>query len=165
METVSKISPIGAAPLGAATRPWLCLALLALVLGGCVSSGGGWVAGETLKGEAQEAVKAVTIKGGTVTVGPFATVGSHCTVTNQAKASVLLRPRFGVARTALARGDLVLAPDGPLYTRCNERKVVGTTVIYTPRPAFTGEDSFSFRLRFVNGEVRRITVIVTVNPS
>lgn len=165
MATLSKISPIGAAPLAAATRPWPCLALLALVLGGCVSSEGGWVAGVTLKGEAQEAVKAVTVRGGAVTVGPFATVGPSCTVTNQARASVVSRPRFGVARTALASGDLVLAPDGPLYPRCNEHKIVGMTVIYTPRHDFTGEDSFSFRLRFVNGEVRRIRVIVTVNPS
>jgi hypothetical protein len=156
---------MGAVPFAAPTRLWPCLALLALVLGGCVSSGGEWVAGETLKGEAHEAVRAVTVKGGTVTVGPFATVGRSCTVTNQAKASVLSRPRFGVARTALAWGDVVLAPDGPLYSRCNEHKIVGTTVIYTPRPGFTGEDSFSFRLRFVNGEVRRITANVVVNPS
>ncbi len=156
---------IGATPFAAATRLWPCLALVALVLGGCVSSEGGRVAGETLKGEGQEAVKAVTVKGGTVTVGPFATVGPSCTVTNQAKVSVLSRPRFGVARTALAWGDLVLAPGGPLYPRCNEHKIVGMTVIYTPRPDFTGEDGFSFRLRFVDGEVRRITVVVTVNPS
>jgi hypothetical protein len=164
MATLSRLSPIRAAPLAAAARLWPCLALLALVLGGCVSSEGDWVAGETLKGEAREAVRAVTVKGGTVTVGPFATVGPSCTVTHQAKASVLSRPRFGVARAALASGDLVLAPHGPL-SRCNERKIVGTTMIYTPRPDFTGADSFSFRLRFVDGEVRRITVNVTVNPS
>ena len=165
MATPSRPSHVGAAPLGAAIRPWPALALLALILGGCVASEEGWVAGETLKGEARETVSAVTVKGGTVTVGPFATVGPACTVTHQAKASVLSRPHFGVARSALAWGDLVLAPDAPLYTLCNEHKIVGTTLVYTPRPDFTGTDSFTFRLRFFNGEVRRITVNVTVNPS
>jgi hypothetical protein len=165
MATLCRLSPIGAAPSAAASRLWLCLALFALVLDGCVSSGGGSLAGDTLKGEAQETVRAVTVKDGPVTVGPFATVGPSCTVTKQAKASVLSRPRFGAARTALAWGDLALAPAGPLYPRCNERKIVGTTVVYTPRPGFTGEDSFSFRLRFVDGEVRKITVNVTINPS
>jgi hypothetical protein len=160
-----RLSPSGAAPWAAASRLWLCLVLFAPVLDGCVSSEGGLVAGETLRGEPLETVRAVTVENGTVTVGPFATVGSSCTVMQQAKASVLSRPRFGAARTALAWGDVALAPTGLLYPRCNEHKIVGTTVIYTPRPGFTGEDSFSFRLRFVNGEVRRITVNVTVNPS
>jgi hypothetical protein len=164
MVTFSRLFPMGAVPSTAVNRLWPCLALF-LVLGGCVSSKGGWVAGETLTGEAQETVRAVTVKGGTVTVGPFATVGPSCTVTHQAKASLLSQPHFGAARATLAWGDLVLAPDAPLYQRCNEHKIVGTTVVYTPRPSFAGEDSFTFRLRFVNGEVRRITVNVTINPS
>jgi hypothetical protein len=165
MATPSRLSPIGAAPSATASRLWLCLALLALILGGCVSSRGGWVAGDTLKGEAQETVRAVTGTGGKVAVGPFATVGPSCEVTHQARVSVLSRPRFGVVRTALARSGLALAPGGPLYSRCNEHEIVGMMVIYTARPGFTGEDSFSFRLRFVNGEVRQITVKVTVSPS
>jgi hypothetical protein len=65
----------------------------------------------------------------------------------------------------LASGGIVLGSDNPLYARCSEHEIVGTTVIYTPRPSFAGEDSFSFRLRFVDGEVRRITVNVTVGPT
>ena len=163
MATLSRLSSLSAAPLAAASRLWLCFALLAL--GGCVSSQGGWRAGETLNGKEDEAVRTVIVKGGKVAVGPFATVGASCAVTDQARASMLSRPRFGVVRTTLAAGDVVLAPSGSLYSSCNEHRMVGTTVIYTPRPDFTGEDSFSFRLRFVNGEVRRITVNVTVNPS
>jgi hypothetical protein len=165
MAILSRPSPVGTASPTAATRPGPCVALLAFVVGGCVSSEGGWVAGETLKGGADETVRAVTVKGGKVRVGPFATVGPSCTVTRQAKASVVSRPRFGVASTALASGDLVLAPGASLYSRCNEHKIVGTTLIYTPGPDFIGEDSFGFRLRFADGEVRRITVNVTVNPS
>jgi hypothetical protein len=47
--------------------------------------------------------------------------------------------------------------------KCNKEKVPGTAVIYDPNPDFTGTDTFSGTIIFIDGLARKFEVKVSVD--
>lgn len=95
-------------------------------------------------------------RNGFMQLGPFVTLDAQCRLIGQARAHIVVAPTNGRLAVLRKRGEVAFAPEHPL-ARCNDRPVRGTTLFYSPRRGFVGPDTFTYELRFLDGERRRIT--------
>jgi hypothetical protein len=95
--------------------------------------------------------------------GPFSSLNDDCSVRSNARARILQKPRNGSARAVTAHGVAAFSANNA-FARCNGAPIIGTYVVYAPRPGFVGKDSFRFELVFEDGERRVLTPELNIGP-
>jgi hypothetical protein len=132
-------------------------ALAATFVAGSASAG----EGAMLSGDAYETVEAQIERDGAAFLGPFVTTSAKCRKTSDSRGWILEPPRYGRAAVVERRGEIAYGED-QRYAYCNDLGVTGTMIRYAPARGFVGEDSFVFRVKFRDGEVRTKRVNVHV---
>jgi hypothetical protein len=87
-----------------------------------------------------------------------------CEIAGETKLEVVAEPAHGVAVIKPGRMYAVY-PEGDPHAACSGRLVDGMLAIYTPERGYTGVDQAVLRGTNANGDVRLVTVDITVAPA
>lgn len=138
-------------------RRFVAVCLASVSLAACAPTNGDL----ELTGARYQTLQASIKPGDLMRLGPFVSTASNCAKVGQAKARVLSAPLGGHIAIGSRAGEVYYGDDRK-FPYCNGRPTAGTSVVYTTRPGFVGDDSFAFHLAFGDGEQRTIRVNVHV---
>ena len=86
-----------------------------------------------------------------------------CEIQGETKLEVVAAPQHGTTDIKPGRMYAVY-PDGDAHAGCSGRLVEGVLAFYTPAPGFLGVDQAVLRGTNADGNVRVVTVNITVSP-
>jgi hypothetical protein len=107
------------------------------------------------------AIAAGAVPGKRQRIDFFAFLNADCSPIGLTDIDVLAGPAHGaVEKVKSEEFPAYLAPN--VRVRCNDRRVAGMLIYYTPEPAFHGTDVFAMRYVFPSGGQVTVPVVVTV---
>src|SRR5579875_1727272 len=87
-----------------------------------------------------------------------------CDLQGETRLEVVTQPQHGTAEIRPGRLYAVY-PEADPHAACSGRLVEGVLAFYTPAPGFTGIDQAVLRAAEADGNIREVTVNITVNPA
>lgn len=90
----------------------------------------------------------------------FAThIDFECASKGESRLAIIQPPKNGKLTGSMEAGYSSFTGT---YTKCNEKKIDGLRVVFTANPGFKGKDKFVFAVVYVDGEIRRYEIDMTV---
>jgi hypothetical protein len=89
-----------------------------------------------------------------------ASINPDCTPAGE-RVDLISKPAHGSVDFAQSQ-EFAAFPQANPRSKCNERRIPGTSVFYTSEPGFRGVDTFTQTLLITNGQQRTTRISVTV---
>jgi hypothetical protein len=103
-----------------------------------------------------------TSKGRPFIAGEHWDVNRDCSLRSFPTAKVISPPKHGTAKVGQGKVKIPRKHAKDPYYKCKSFNVSGTTVRYSPDPAFTGKDKLKVRVLFSTGDIHEIDITITV---
>jgi hypothetical protein len=108
-----------------------------------------------------ESYKLTAISGRELHVVFVAELNPDCTLAGESVVRVVASPSHGALRVRKEQGFASYADDNPRHV-CNDRRVSGVSVYYTPERSYVGPDKMTLNYVFSNGGEQNDDFALTV---
>ncbi len=123
-----------------------------------------WLGGEAKGGTYHGSLDKTVLAGRPAQLWGDTSLGRDCTPSGETALEVVKPGNHGV--TAIRDGELyAVYPEGAERAYCSGRLVTGVLAIYTAQVGYSGPDQVVLRGTTADGEVREVTVDITVKPA